>query len=33
LWRAQMARWELRWEEDLFHTARIDERSNSTEKT
>ena len=24
-----MARWEFRWEEDLFHTARIDERSNS----
>jgi hypothetical protein len=33
IWRAQMARWELRWEEDFFHTAHGDERSNSTENT
>jgi hypothetical protein len=32
-WRAQMARWELRWEEDFFHTALSFERSTETENT
>ena len=33
IWRAQMPRWELRWEEGFFHTARSDERSTETENT